>query len=61
VAIHASEVEWGNATHGCIGVPLAFAKLLFAQAKLGTRVIITSGKMMAVPKSAQMAQAGITR
>lgn len=61
VAIHASEVEWGNATHGCIGVPLAFAKLVFAQAKLGTKVIITSGKMMAVPQGAQMAQAGLTR
>lgn len=59
VAIHASEVEWGNATHGCVGVPLAFAKLVFAQAKLGTRVIITSGKMMAVPENAQRAQASL--
>lgn len=58
VAIHASEVKWGNATHGCIGVPLAFAKLLFAQAKLGTKVIVTSGKMMAVPQGVQMSQAG---
>ncbi|WP_041391690.1 L,D-transpeptidase family protein [Sphingobium sp. SYK-6] len=59
VAIHASEVAWGNATHGCIGVPLAFAKLVFAEAKLGTRVIVTSGKMMAVPQGAQMAQAAL--
>jgi hypothetical protein len=59
VAIHASEVAWGNATHGCIGVPLAFAKLVFAQAKLGTRVIVTSGKMMAVPQGAQLSQAGL--
>jgi lipoprotein-anchoring transpeptidase ErfK/SrfK len=58
VAIHASEVAWGNATHGCIGVPLAFAKLIFAQAKLGTKVIVTNGKMMAVPQGAQMSQAG---
>lgn len=57
VAIHASEVAWGNATHGCIGVPLAFAKLIFAQAKLGTKVIVTNGKMMAVPQGAQMSQA----
>ncbi len=48
VAIHASEVELGAATHGCIGVPLPFAKLLFAQAKLGDRVIITRGKRLAV-------------
>ncbi len=48
VAIHGSDVKWGNATHGCIGVPTAFAKLLFAQAKLGDRVIITDGKMLDV-------------
>ncbi len=46
VAIHASEVEDGYATHGCIGVPLPFAKLLFAQVKLGDRVIITRGKRL---------------
>ena len=48
VAIHGSEVEWGAATHGCIGVPVEFAKLLFEQAKLGDRVIITNGKMMSI-------------
>jgi lipoprotein-anchoring transpeptidase ErfK/SrfK len=46
VAIHGSKVEWGYATHGCIGVPVAFARLLFAQAKLGDRVIITRGKSL---------------
>lgn len=47
VAIHASEeIDARYATHGCIGVPLAFAKLLFAQAKLGDRVIITRGKRL---------------
>lgn len=46
VAIHASEVEMGAATHGCIGVPLPFAKLIFAQARLGDRVIITRGKRL---------------
>lgn len=48
VAIHGSDVEWGSATHGCIGVPAAFAALLFEQAQPGDRVIITAGKMMAV-------------
>ncbi len=43
VAIHGSVVEYGYATHGCIGVPEEFAALLFAQAKLGDRVIITGG------------------
>lgn len=46
VAIHASDIDARYATHGCIGVPLAFAKLLFAQAKLGDRVIITRGKRL---------------
>lgn len=47
VAIHGSEaVDPSHATNGCIGVPIAFAKLLFAQAKLGDRVIITDGKRL---------------
>ena len=46
VSIHGSTVDAQYATHGCIGVPKAFAKLLFAQAKLGDRVIITDGKML---------------
>tara|TARA_R110001606_G_scaffold100869_1_gene221660 strand:+ start:2255 stop:2947 length:693 start_codon:yes stop_codon:yes gene_type:complete len=48
VAIHASDVKWGWGTRGCIGVPLEFARLLFEQAKLGDRVIVTDGKMMSV-------------
>ncbi len=46
VAIHGSEVEWGYATHGCIGVPVPFARKLFGAAKLGDVVIVTSGRMM---------------
>ncbi|NIJ16527.1 lipoprotein-anchoring transpeptidase ErfK/SrfK [Sphingobium vermicomposti] len=48
VAIHGSDVQWGNATHGCIGVPTAFARKLFAVANLGDLVIITNGKMLNV-------------
>jgi lipoprotein-anchoring transpeptidase ErfK/SrfK len=48
VAIHGSQVARDKATHGCIGVPTAFAKLLFQQAKLGDRVIVTNGRMMDV-------------
>src|SRR3546814_11132034 len=48
VAIHGSEVEWGLATHGCIGIPTKFAALLFSQAGLGNHVIITKGKMLRV-------------
>jgi lipoprotein-anchoring transpeptidase ErfK/SrfK len=46
VAIHGSDVQWGNATHGCIGVPTAFARKLFNAVKLGDLVIITNGKML---------------
>lgn len=55
IAIHGSDVQYGNATHGCIGVPTAFAKLLFGQAKLGDKVIITDGKMMDVGGAAPKA------
>jgi len=40
VAIHGSNVREGWATHGCIGVPLAFAKLLFAATTKGDLVAI---------------------
>ncbi len=40
VAIHASNVRWGAATHGCIGVPDAFAERLFELARVGDEVLI---------------------
>ena len=40
VAIHGSNVRNGWATHGCIGVPLDFARLLFAAAHKGDPVAI---------------------
>lgn len=46
VAIHGSTVERDLATNGCIGVPTAFAELLFAQAKLGDKVIVTNGERL---------------
>jgi len=49
ISIHGSDVRLGYATHGCIGVPLAFAKKLFEQVKIGDRVIITNGKMLVKP------------
>lgn len=41
VSIHASNVRWGYATHGCIGVPEAFAAKLFAAAAVGNEVMIS--------------------
>lgn len=46
VFIHGSDVDWGRATHGCIGVPTPFAEKLFGVVKLGDKVIITEGKLM---------------
>lgn len=47
VSIHGSEVAWDAATHGCIGVPTPFAKKLFGAVRLGDRVIVTRGRMIA--------------
>lgn len=40
VAIHASAVRRGSATHGCIGVPITFAERLFEAVGRGDRVAI---------------------
>lgn len=40
VAIHGSNVRWGAATHGCIGVPTEFARRLFEETKNGDIVSI---------------------
>ena len=40
VAIHGSKVRWGAATHGCVGVPMEFARHLFEAADVGDRVDI---------------------
>jgi hypothetical protein len=44
VSIHASNVRWGYATHGCIGVPAAFAEKLFAAASVGDEVLVVDGR-----------------
>lgn len=50
ISIHASDVRDGYMTHGCIGVPEAFAKKLFDAVKLGDRVIVTRGETLGVGK-----------
>lgn len=44
VSIHGSDVHGGRATHGCVGVPLDFARRLFSEAKVGTEVEIVRSK-----------------
>ena len=47
ISIHGSDsVAPGFATHGCVAVPVAFARKLFEAAKLGDIVIVTSGKRL---------------
>jgi hypothetical protein len=40
VSIHGSNVRWGYATHGCVGVPTAFAAKLFETVSIGDDVLI---------------------
>lgn len=40
ISIHGSEVRWGTATHGCIGVPVDFAHRMFDEVKTGSKVLI---------------------
>lgn len=46
VAIHGSDVKYGMATHGCIGVPTPFAAKLFEAVKKGDLVIVTQGELL---------------
>jgi hypothetical protein len=43
VSIHGSEIADDLATHGCVGLPKAFAAKLFASAHVGDRVLIWHG------------------
>jgi lipoprotein-anchoring transpeptidase ErfK/SrfK len=42
VSIHGSNVRSGFATHGCVGVPTAFAAKMFDAVSTGDEVLITS-------------------
>jgi hypothetical protein len=51
VSIHGSPgMEPGLMTHGCVGVPVEFARKLFGAAKLGTKVIVTNGERLDIGK-----------
>jgi lipoprotein-anchoring transpeptidase ErfK/SrfK len=51
VALHASQVELGYASRGCIGMPEPFAAKVFATTAVGDRVFITRGKMVKIGDS----------
>jgi len=47
VSIHGSEAMRPDAaTHGCVGVPIPFARKLFDAVKMGDTVIVTNGETL---------------
>ncbi|SFF87043.1 Lipoprotein-anchoring transpeptidase ErfK/SrfK [Novosphingobium sp. CF614] len=46
ITLHGSKVELGYASHGCVGMPEAFAAKLFAVTHLGDKVYVTRGKQV---------------
>ena len=48
ITLHATDVAWGYASHGCIGMPEAFARKVFETTSIGDKVYITRGKMIGV-------------
>ena len=51
ITLHATTVELGYASHGCIGMPEEFARKVFEATKLGDRVYITRGKQIGMGDS----------
>ena len=52
ISLHATKVEWGYASHGCIGMPEAFAAKVFQQTSVGDRVFITRAGKVSAPAAA---------
>lgn len=42
VAVHGSDVRLGAGTHGCVGVPLEFARRMFKQIQIADEVEIVA-------------------
>ncbi len=51
VAVHGSNVRYGWASRGCVGVPVEFAELLFAQARVGDVVTIVGAAPAAAART----------
>jgi lipoprotein-anchoring transpeptidase ErfK/SrfK len=48
ITLHATKVELGYASRGCIGMPEAFARKVFETTTVGDRVFITRGKKIGI-------------
>nr|MBA3898253.1 L,D-transpeptidase family protein [Sphingomonadaceae bacterium] len=55
VTIHGAQIDGRFGTHGCIGVPTPFARLLFGQVKVGDPVIVTRGRVLKVGEGVPVA------
>ncbi|MFD2134361.1 L,D-transpeptidase family protein [Novosphingobium resinovorum] len=51
ITLHGSDVALGYASHGCVGMPDAFAAKLFDTTKIGDKVYITKGKQVGMGDS----------
>lgn len=51
ITLHGSQVALGYASHGCVGMPEAFARKLFATTSIGDKVYITRGKQVGMGDS----------
>lgn len=51
VSLHSTKVEWGYASHGCIGMPDEFARRVFEATEVGDKVYITHGKRIGMGDS----------
>lgn len=51
ITLHATQVAWGYVSHGCVGMPEAFARKVFETTSLGDKVYITRGKMVGIGDS----------
>lgn len=51
ITLHGADVALGYASHGCVGMPDAFAAKLFATTRIGDKVYITKGKQVGVGDS----------
>ena len=51
ITLHATKVAWGYVSHGCVGMPLDFARKVFETTHVGDKVYITRGKMIGMGDS----------
>lgn len=52
ISIHGSNVRWGYATHGCVGVPTGFAARLFGAVGVGDEVLIVgASRKLSAPRT----------